>query len=242
MEHPGTTPSVGRGRPEFTWQDFSRFVEVSPVRTGWLVVWGRYEARGRRRVLRGNRVYRDLAGVRRRLADAVLELTGKSALVEEALGLLDRAAIPAHRAHCRPSPCRRGRARLFADQVDFAHRSVVAASAAAAAAAIWGAGARQRVATVFATAAADVAAALLIDRAGTTALPAAARGTLLVCATVACSRRRRRASTSPPATSAAAVPTVNPTTVDSRPPARCSVRKGDGQTIEPFLVHPVSSP
>jgi hypothetical protein len=104
VEHPGTTRSVGQGRPAFIWQDFSRFVEVSPVRTGWLVVWGRYEARGRRRVLRGNRVYRDLAGVRRRLADAVLELTGKSALVEEALGLLDREAIPAHPSALPPEP------------------------------------------------------------------------------------------------------------------------------------------
>jgi hypothetical protein len=104
VEQLGTISSVGPGRPAFIWQDFSRFVEVSPVRTGWLVVWGRYDSRGHRRVLRGNRVYRDLAGVRRRLADAVLELTGNSALVEEALGLLDRHAIPAHPSALPPEP------------------------------------------------------------------------------------------------------------------------------------------
>ena len=79
-----------RARTSFVWKDFSRFVEVHPVQTGWLVVWGRYEEAGRRKVLAGTRTYPDLAGVRRRVADAVIELTHRPALAAEALALLAR--------------------------------------------------------------------------------------------------------------------------------------------------------
>ena len=82
--------------PAFAWKDHGRFVELHPVRTGWLVLWGRYEELGRRKVLAGNRLYPDLPAARRRLADAVLELTCKPALAAEALGLLDRTPLPPH--------------------------------------------------------------------------------------------------------------------------------------------------
>lgn len=84
------------GEAAFVWKDHSRFVELHPVRTGWLVVWGRYEELGRRKVLAGNRTYADIEGARRRLADAVIELTRKPALAAEALGLLERTPLPAH--------------------------------------------------------------------------------------------------------------------------------------------------
>lgn len=80
----------------FVWKDFSRFVEVSPVERGWLVLWGLYRDAGRRRESRGNRTYLDLAGVRRRVADAVFELTHDPALVSEALVRFDRTAFPPH--------------------------------------------------------------------------------------------------------------------------------------------------
>jgi hypothetical protein len=91
---PGAAAANDRSRdaPAFAWQDFSRFVEVSPVRTGWLVVWGRYEDQGRRRLVLGNRIYPELAGVRRRLANEALALTGRPHLAEEALELFDRNA------------------------------------------------------------------------------------------------------------------------------------------------------
>ncbi|MER3484584.1 MAG: hypothetical protein C4345_00025, partial [Chloroflexota bacterium] len=63
------------GKPAFIWKDHSRFVEIVPVRTGWLVAWGRVEDGGTMRIVLGNRTYRSLAGVRRRLADTVLLLT-----------------------------------------------------------------------------------------------------------------------------------------------------------------------
>ena len=69
----------------FVWKDFSRFVEVSPVDRGWLVIWGRYLDQGRVRATAGNRTYLDLNGVRRRLGDAVFELTNNPTLVAEAL-------------------------------------------------------------------------------------------------------------------------------------------------------------
>lgn len=94
----GNRTGAGRsdGEPAFAWRDHSRFVELYQVRTGWLVLWGRYEELGRRKVLAGNRTYLDLVGARRRLADAVLQLTGKPALAAEALGLLDRTRLPPH--------------------------------------------------------------------------------------------------------------------------------------------------
>lgn len=90
--------------PAFTWKSFSRFVELHPVRSGWLVLWGRYEDLGARKLLAGNRIYPDLAGARRRIADAVLELTGKPDLAREALTLLDRARLPDHRPLPLPDP------------------------------------------------------------------------------------------------------------------------------------------
>jgi hypothetical protein len=74
----------------YSWKDFSRFVDVAPVQQGWLVLWGRFHEQGARRELAGNRTYFDLAGARRRVADAVLELTRDPALVAEALSQFDR--------------------------------------------------------------------------------------------------------------------------------------------------------
>jgi len=88
----------------FAWIDHGRFVEIYPVRTGWLVHWGRYEDLGRRKTLRGNRTYPDLPGARRRLADAVLELTAKPRLAAEAVAALDRIPLPEHRAIDLPDP------------------------------------------------------------------------------------------------------------------------------------------
>ena len=98
-----TTAQPG-GDPAFVWKDFSRFVELHPVQRGWLVLWGRYEDAGRRRVLAGNRTYPDLAGARRRVADAVVELTRRPALAAEALALLDRASLPPHQPQSLPEP------------------------------------------------------------------------------------------------------------------------------------------
>jgi hypothetical protein len=80
----------------FVWKDFSRFVEVSPVEQGWLVLWGRFHDRGHTRELVGNRTYVDLAGVRRRIGDSVSELTRDPGLVSEALVLFDRFNFPEH--------------------------------------------------------------------------------------------------------------------------------------------------
>lgn len=79
-----------RGISPYSWKDFSRFVDVAPVQQGWLVLWGQYHDQGARRVLGGNRTYANLSGARRRVADAVLELTRDPALVAEALTLFDR--------------------------------------------------------------------------------------------------------------------------------------------------------
>jgi hypothetical protein len=79
-----------RGVSPYSWKDFSRFVDVAPVKQGWLVLWGRYHDQGARRELLGQRTYTDLQGARRRVADAVLELTRDPALVAEALTLFDR--------------------------------------------------------------------------------------------------------------------------------------------------------
>lgn len=78
----GTTP--------YSWKDFSRFVEVAPVQQGWLVIWGKFHDQGARRELAGNRIYASLPGARRRVADAVLELTKDPALAAEALTQFDR--------------------------------------------------------------------------------------------------------------------------------------------------------
>jgi len=82
------------GEPIYAWRDHSQYVEVVPVRTGWLVVWGRYEEAGKRRLTLGNRVYRDLAGVRRRLVDAIVELTNNQQEAIDALSLLNARGLP----------------------------------------------------------------------------------------------------------------------------------------------------
>ena len=104
MELPGnaTTAHPG-GEAAFAWKDHGRFVELHPVQTGWLVLWGRYEELGRRKVLLGNRTYRDIAGARRRLADAGIELTRKPALAAKALTLLDRSPLPPHGSEPLPA-------------------------------------------------------------------------------------------------------------------------------------------
>jgi hypothetical protein len=88
----------------FLWKDFSRFVEVVPVHTGWLVLWGRYEAQGARTILLGNRTYTTLAGARRRFADAALELTRDPRLVADGLTLFDRHPFPARPPVDLPEP------------------------------------------------------------------------------------------------------------------------------------------
>jgi len=89
--------TVPRPEPEFAWRSFSRYVEVYPVRTGWLVVWGRYERLGAVRIVIGNRTYPILDGVRSRVAVAALALTGSRDLATEATTLFDRHAFPEHR-------------------------------------------------------------------------------------------------------------------------------------------------
>ena len=79
-----------RGISPYSWKDFSRFVDVAPVQQGWLVLWGRFHEQGARRELVGNRTYANLPGARRRVADAVLELTHDPSLVAEALTQFDR--------------------------------------------------------------------------------------------------------------------------------------------------------
>jgi hypothetical protein len=98
------TDEVELGVPAFAWRDHSRYVEIVPVRTGWLVVWGRYEEMGRRRLTLGNRVYRDLAGVRRRLVDTVVELTGNRQEAIDALALLNARGLPTHSPQDLPTP------------------------------------------------------------------------------------------------------------------------------------------
>lgn len=88
----------------YVWKDFSRFVEVGPVASGWLVMWGRYHDMGRVRELTANRIYLDLAGARRRVADAVFELTRDPALVAEAITRFDRTPFPPHIPVRPPEP------------------------------------------------------------------------------------------------------------------------------------------
>lgn len=87
--------------PVYAWQDFSRYVEVIPVQTGWLVNWGHYEQLGAVKLIHGTRVYRDETGVRRRLADAIVQFTHNPDDARYALALLDRrGGLPKH----RPAP------------------------------------------------------------------------------------------------------------------------------------------
>jgi hypothetical protein len=81
----------------FVWNDHGRFVEVHPVERGWLVVWGHYEDLGAVRIDAGNAMYRTLNGVRRRVADAALELTRSPQTATEATKLFDLHAFPEHR-------------------------------------------------------------------------------------------------------------------------------------------------
>ncbi len=90
--------------PAFVWKSSSRFVELYLVRTGWLVLWGRYEEPGGKKWLIGSRIYPDLAGARRRIADAVMELTRCPTLADEALILLSRAVLPDHHPETLPPP------------------------------------------------------------------------------------------------------------------------------------------
>lgn len=98
MSVPGADAAV------FTWMDYSRFVQVAPVERGWLVLWGRYRDRGRMRDLTGNCTYVDLAGVRRRVADSVFELTRNPTLVAEAMVRFDRTPFPAQPHGSLPDP------------------------------------------------------------------------------------------------------------------------------------------
>lgn len=87
--------------PVYEWKDHSRYVDVVPVQTGWLVSWGHFEDLGNKQFIHGSRVYRDEAGVRRRLADAVMEFTRRPSEAQDALALLDRrGGLPNH----RPAP------------------------------------------------------------------------------------------------------------------------------------------
>jgi hypothetical protein len=89
------SPNAGIGaEPAFEWKSYSRFVAVYPVATGWLVLWGRYEAMGRIRIHLGHRIYLDLDGVRERVMEAVRDLTGNEALVQEADQLMGRTWTP----------------------------------------------------------------------------------------------------------------------------------------------------
>jgi hypothetical protein len=89
----------------YAWYDHSRYVEIVPVQSGWLVLWGHYEELGAKKFIHGTRVYRDEGGVRRRLADAVSEFTGKPSEAQDALTLLDRrGGLPKHRPAPLKSP------------------------------------------------------------------------------------------------------------------------------------------
>jgi hypothetical protein len=83
--------------PVYDWKDHSRFVEIYPVSSGWLVTWGKYEEMGAVRSLAGSRIYRTGVGARRRLAWAIVGLTHNPVDARDALRLLDRqGGLPAH--------------------------------------------------------------------------------------------------------------------------------------------------
>ncbi len=91
-----SSESAPRAEPAFAWLSFSRFVEVYPVRTGWLVMWGRYEDLGAIRHVAGQRTYSALDGVRPRIAAAIREMTGDDALATESLIRFDHTSFPDH--------------------------------------------------------------------------------------------------------------------------------------------------
>jgi hypothetical protein len=99
MEHHTGRPLA---EPAFEWKDHSRFVSIYPVERGWLVVWGKYEELGKRKLVYGNQVYRDQDGVKRRLALAAIELTADPRNADEALWLLERRGLPKHQAKDLP--------------------------------------------------------------------------------------------------------------------------------------------
>jgi hypothetical protein len=87
--------------PVYQWMDHSRYVEVIPVQTGWLVNWGLYKELGKIKLIYGTRTYRDESGVRRRIAATVLDFTKRPSEANDALTLLDRqGGLPMH----RPAP------------------------------------------------------------------------------------------------------------------------------------------
>jgi hypothetical protein len=85
--------------------DHGRFVEVFAVTTGWLVVWGDHTRDGQRPEHPRHPDLSDERSVRRRLAWAVVGLTGSSAGARDALtprrpgGL--RSTLPASDASSR---------------------------------------------------------------------------------------------------------------------------------------------
>jgi hypothetical protein len=97
--------STGRplAEPAFEWKDYSRFVNIYPVERGWLVVWGKYEDLGQRKLVYGNQVYRDLDGVKRRLAMSIIELTANPSLVDDAFAILTRQGLPPHQPKDLPT-------------------------------------------------------------------------------------------------------------------------------------------
>ncbi len=84
--------------PVYEWKDHSRFVEIYPVSSGWLVLWGRYEAMGAVRTLKGQRIYASGDSVRRRMAWEIIGFTKNPVDARDALRLLDRqGGLPSHR-------------------------------------------------------------------------------------------------------------------------------------------------
>jgi hypothetical protein len=66
-------------------------------------VWGKYEDLGARKLVYGNQVYRDLGGVKRRLAMSIIELTANPFLVDDAFALLTRQGLPPHEVKDLPT-------------------------------------------------------------------------------------------------------------------------------------------
>ncbi|CAN5633427.1 hypothetical protein BH23CHL3_BH23CHL3_01020 [soil metagenome] len=91
-----TTPQA------FIWNDHSRFVEVHPVRLGWLVVWGHHEDLGSIRIQEGNAQYRSLDGARRRLVDSALEVTRSHRAAADAARMFDFFSFPEHEVGSLP--------------------------------------------------------------------------------------------------------------------------------------------
>ena len=84
-------------RPVYEWKDHSRFVEIYPISSGWLTLWGMYEAMGARRVLHGSRIYLECHAVRRRMAWEIVRFTRNPIEARNALRLLDRqGGLPSH--------------------------------------------------------------------------------------------------------------------------------------------------